>query len=62
MKFVKGNANKGYSVGHDRKKRAHNPRSVIPESEVVTRQMTEQDWIRFYENKRKNKQINQIIL
>jgi hypothetical protein len=55
MKFVKGNANKGNSVVHDRKKRAHNPRSVIPESEVVTRQMTEQDWIRFYENKRKSK-------
>ncbi len=55
MKFVKCNATTGDSVGHDRKMRAHNPRLVIPESEVVTRQMTEQDWIRFYENKRKTK-------
>jgi len=53
MKFIKGNANKGYSIGYNKKKRVHNPSLVIPESEVVVRQMTEQDWIRFYENKRK---------
>lgn len=51
MRYVKGNANQGYSLAYNKKKRVHNPPSNVPESPVSVKKMTEEDWIRFYNNK-----------
>ncbi len=55
MRYVKGNANQGYSLAYNKKKRVHSSSSNIPEAPVSVRKMTEEDWIRFYENKKKRK-------
>ncbi len=55
MRYIKGNANKGYWIGHGGKKAAHKPRIWYPPSKVTSRQMTEEDWARFNENKYKKK-------
>jgi hypothetical protein len=54
MRHIKGSAGKKtYWVSGG--KAIHKPRLRVAPSKSTTRQMTEGDWIRFYENKRKRR-------
>jgi hypothetical protein len=54
MRHIKGSTGKKtYWVSGG--KAIHKPRLRVAPSKATTRQMTEEDWIRFYENKRKKK-------
>lgn len=54
MRYIKGSAGKKtYWVSGN--KALHKPRLRAATSKATTKQMTEEDWIRFYQNKSKRR-------